>query len=157
MLDFWATSCGPCAREMPVVAEVAARYKDKGVRLYAVNQGESEGMVTGFLRKAKLDVPVVLDSDLKIGLDYQVDAVPMLVLVDTRGIVQSVHVGDRPDIAERLKDELDTLLAGKDLAAEYLKAHKSQAAETTEGGPRGTPADGNRPAPGNHATRPGGN
>jgi hypothetical protein len=53
--------------------------------------------------------------------------------VDTRGIVQSVHVGSRPDLAERLKEELDGLLAGKDLAAEYLKAHKAQAAKPTEG------------------------
>jgi len=81
-----------------------------------------------------------------------VEALPVLVLVDTKGIVQSVHVGSRPDITERLKEELDGLLAGKDLAAEYLKAHKAQAAETTEGEPQGTPAEGNGPAPGNGAT-----
>jgi peroxiredoxin len=133
MLDFWATTCGPCAKEMPVLAEVAAQYKDKGVKLYAVNQGESEKMVTAFLQQAKLDVPVVLDPDMNIGVAYQMEALPMLVLVDTRGIVQSVHVGSRPDLAERLKGELDGLLAGKDLAAEYLKAHKAQAAKPTEG------------------------
>jgi hypothetical protein len=90
-------------------------------------------MVTEFLQQAKLDVPVVLDPDMNIGVAYQMEALPMLVLVDTRGIVQSVHVGSRPDLAERLKEELDGLLAGKDLAAEYLKAHKAQAAKPTEG------------------------
>lgn len=130
MLDFWSATCGPCRKEMPVVAEVAAEYKDKGVRLYAVNQGDSEETITRFLREAKLDVPVVLDPDSKVGLAYQVDATPMLVLVDAKGIVQTVRAGYRPDTAERLREELDDLLAGKDLAAEYLKARREQDSET---------------------------
>jgi thiol-disulfide isomerase/thioredoxin len=130
MLDFWSATCGPCRKEMPVVAEVAAEYRDKGVRLYAVNQGDSEETITRFLREAKLDVPVVLDLDSKIGLAYQVEATPMLILVDAKGIVQSVRAGYRPDTAERLREELDDLLAGKDLAAEYLKARREQASET---------------------------
>ncbi len=139
MLDFWATSCGPCTVEMPVLAEVTAQYQDKGVKLYAINQGESEGIITEFLQKAKLDVPVVLDPDLDISLAYQVEAVPMLVLVDTKGIVQSVHAGSRPDLAERLKEELDALLSGRGPGRRVPQSTQGAGRRAIEDGPRGSP------------------
>ena len=40
MLDFWATWCGPCVKELPILSEVAEAYKDKGVVFCAVNQRE---------------------------------------------------------------------------------------------------------------------
>ena len=42
----------------------------------------------------------------------------MLILIDKKGVVQSVHLGYNPGIKATLKKELDTLLAGKDLAKE---------------------------------------
>lgn len=116
ILDFWATWCGPCVREMPLVAQVAAEYKDKGVVVYAVNQREDAATIRQFLLREHLQVHVVLDSTGSVGNAYQVEGIPTLVVIDKEGIVQSVHVGFRPDITTQLKSELDTLLAGKRLA-----------------------------------------
>jgi peroxiredoxin len=117
MIDFWATWCGPCVRELPLLAEVAAAYRDKGVAFYAINQQEEAGTIREFLEKRKIDVPVALDSHGAAADSYGVQGIPFLVLIDKKGIVQSVHVGYSPQITTILKEELDALLAGKDLAA----------------------------------------
>lgn len=118
ILDFWATWCGPCVREMPLVAEIADRYRAKGVRLYAINQREDPETIRKFLQSQKLNVTVALDSEGAAGDSYGVQGIPTLVLVDKKGIVQSVHVGFSPRITSVLEQELDALLAGKDLGAE---------------------------------------
>jgi peroxiredoxin len=115
LLDFWATWCGPCVKEMPVVAKVVEQYGDKDVALYCVNQREDTDTIRAFLEETKLDVNVILDADGDVGTDYGVSGIPVLVLIDKAGIVQSVHVGFSPDLEETLKQELDALLAGKDL------------------------------------------
>ena len=40
MMDFWATWCGPCVMELPILTEVAESYKDKGVVFFGVNLQE---------------------------------------------------------------------------------------------------------------------
>lgn len=134
ILDFWATWCGPCVREMPLVAKVADEYREKGVALYCVNQGEESDTIREFLEEKKLNVTVSLDSENEAGNAYGVEGIPTLVLIDKAGVVQSVHVGFSPDIGDKLKKELDAVLAGKDLAAEAQRARKTEdAALPTEG------------------------
>src|SRR5581483_922358 len=60
MLDFWATWCGPCVQEMPILAEVAEAYKDKGVVFCAVNMREKPEEIRTFLDDKKLKVSVAL-------------------------------------------------------------------------------------------------
>jgi peroxiredoxin len=116
VIDFWATWCGPCVKEMPILAEVADAYKDKGVVFCAINVQEKPEQVQKFLKDNKLAITVALDSEGVVGGAYRAEAIPQLVLIDKKGIVQSVHVGYDPAIKDVLRKELDTLLAGKDLA-----------------------------------------
>jgi peroxiredoxin len=116
MLDFWATWCGPCVQELPVLIEVAGAYKDKGVALFGINVRETPEQIRKFQADKKLNFTVALDSDGAVSTAYGADAIPMLVLVDKKGTVRSVHVGYNPAIKTTLAKELDALLAGKDLA-----------------------------------------
>ena len=120
MLDFWATWCGPCVEELPLLAAVAEDYKDKGLVFYAVNQAEQTDAIHKFLKEKKLAINVALDPEGSIGAAYHVEAIPALVLIDKKGVVQSVHVGFNPAIKATLHKEIDALLAGKDLAKESL-------------------------------------
>ncbi|HET6879927.1 MAG TPA: DUF2092 domain-containing protein [Pirellulales bacterium] len=134
ILDFWATWCGPCVREMPLVAKVADEYQKKGVSLYCVNQGEESDAIRDFLKEKELKVTVSLDPEGEAGNAYGVQGIPTLVLIDKAGVVQSVHIGFSPEIGDILKKELDALLAGKDLAAEAERARKAKDADLpTEG------------------------
>lgn len=115
MLDFWATWCPPCRREMPVLAEVAQAYADRGVVLYAVNQGEDAETVKAYLDETKLPITVALDTADASGEPYGIEGIPTLVVIDKQGVVQAVHVGFDPGLKETLSRELDQLLAGKSL------------------------------------------
>jgi peroxiredoxin len=143
MLDMWATWCGPCRRELPLLAEIADDYRSKGVVLYAINLNEEKKAVDEFVKQEKLNVPVVLDPDGNAGNAYGADSIPLLVLVDKEGLVQAVHVGYSPDFKTTLRKELDGLLAGKNLAAESLSAHKAEQEPKRKGNAEsasGTPA-----------------
>lgn len=63
MLNFWATWCGPCKIEMPLIQELAhdKEKADKGLVLLTVNGGESAETVRGFMKKYGFSFPVLLD------------------------------------------------------------------------------------------------
>jgi thiol-disulfide isomerase/thioredoxin len=119
MLDFWATWCPPCVEELPILSKVADAYKDKGVVFCAVNQQEKPAKINTFLKDKKLNFTVALDSEGEVGNSYGASSIPLLVLIDKKGVVQSVHLGYNPGIKAVLEKELDALLAGKDLVKEH--------------------------------------
>ncbi len=120
ILDFWATWCGPCVAAMPKINQVAQEYADKGVAFYAVNQGEDAETILAFLKEQELDVPVAMDPDSVAGRKYAVEGLPTSVIIGNDGRVQVVHVGFSPTLDSKLREELDALLDGKDLAADEL-------------------------------------
>jgi thiol-disulfide isomerase/thioredoxin len=125
MLDMWATWCGPCRAELPLLLDVAKEYQSKGVALYGINQGETKKKVEEFLKKEKYDLTVGLDTEGKVGEAYKVEGIPLLAIIDKKGVVQSIHVGYSPDIKDVLHKELDAILAGKNLAAETLARYEA--------------------------------
>ena len=118
MLDFWATWCGPCILAMPQVASVAKEYEDRGLVFYAVNIGEDPDTVKEFLANLKLDIPVAMDFEGQIQKMYQAHGLPHTILIGKNGKVQAGHLGYRDDLAERLSDDIEDLLAGKNLASD---------------------------------------
>ena len=113
ILDFWATWCGPCRQAMPIVEQVAEEYKDRGVQLYAVNLRESPEQIKQFLESENLDVPVALDRDGQVGNAYQARSIPQTVIIGPDGQVRKVVIGFRPDLKQRLSEELDKVLGQK--------------------------------------------
>ena len=141
MLDFWATWCGPCVAEMPILAKVAQEYADKGVVLYAVNLREEVADIEEFFKDKDFTATVALDTEGTVGDAYGAEGIPHLVIVDKNGIVQSVHTGYSPDIGETLHKELDAILAGANIYEELLKPLDDEPAENAQ------PAEGDAAAP----------
>jgi len=117
LLDFWATWCGPCLAELPVLTQIAEDYKDRGVVLYAINQGENAKTIRSFLERTEFQMNIVLDSVGDISSQYVVDGIPHLVIIDQRGIVKHVHVGYHAKVDEVIRRELDELLTSNPPAA----------------------------------------
>lgn len=115
LLDFWATWCGPCRKSLPLLADVAAKFKDKGLVFYAINQRETSQTIKDFLAEQSFKLPVALDSEGKVGGDYGVEGIPQTVLISKDGTVQAVHIGYDPDLKDKLAKQIEDLLAGKSL------------------------------------------
>lgn len=115
LLDFWATWCGPCRKSLPLLADMAAKFKDKGLVFYAINQRENSKAIKDFLAAQAFKLTVALDSDGKVGSDYGVEGIPQSVLIGKDGRVQVVHIGYDPDMKDKLTKQIEDLLAGKSL------------------------------------------
>jgi thiol-disulfide isomerase/thioredoxin len=101
MLDFWATWCGPCRRQMPLVEKLGHEMKDKGLVVFAVNQGESSETARRFLEKNKYGTTTLLDQKAEVGRAYKVSGIPTLVIIDRDGKIAAHFVGVRDEIALR--------------------------------------------------------
>ena len=78
-----------------------------------------------FLAATKIKAPIVLDPELQIWRAYRVEPIPQTVLIGKDGKVQAVHLGYGESLAGEISQEIEALLAGKDLAgAELAKFNK---------------------------------
>ncbi len=97
VLDFWATWCGPCRRWMPIVAKLEKELHGRNVRFYAVNERDASDKVRAFLESAGLTIPVLLDSDGRVGMDYGASSIPLTVIVGRDGKVVNALLGLHPE------------------------------------------------------------
>lgn len=94
VINFWATWCPPCRAEMPAFEEAYRQYADEGLVILAVNQGETPEEVAAFRDAFGLTFPVLLDSQMEVGLQYKVQFLPTTVFVAPDGtIVDRVEGG----------------------------------------------------------------
>lgn len=97
VLDFWATWCGPCQAEAPIVNAIAQRYKERGLVVVGVNTSDEEGLAQIFARKKKLTFPIVYDRGNNIARDFHVGTLPTLVVVSREGKIVAVRHGVTSD------------------------------------------------------------
>lgn len=125
ILDFWATWCGPCRSSMPVLAEIAKEYADKGVVLYAINLREDQEKVNKFLEDNNLKLKVPMDADGQVSQAYNIRAIPTTLVVDKSGTVRLQHVGFSADLKQKFTKGLDEILSAKPMILEAVEKANS--------------------------------
>lgn len=105
LLDFWATWCGPCRRWMPIVEKVKNDLAGRGLEVFAINERETDDKIAKYLKETGVKVPVLLDRDGAVGLNYQASSIPLTVIVGRDGLVAKVMVGlhDEAQLREALR------------------------------------------------------
>jgi peroxiredoxin/outer membrane lipoprotein-sorting protein len=94
MLDFWATWCAPCRREMPHLQKLYSEYKDKGLVLLGVNQEHPE-QARNFMKQYKLTFPSLIDRGGVVTSTYGVRGLPTVVVIDREGVITAHLLGLR--------------------------------------------------------------
>jgi len=92
-VNFWATWCGPCRVEMPVLQRAIERYAEEGLVILAVNGGESAGIVQAYMDALGLTFSALLDPNGAIVEQYGIQAFPTTIWIDRQGIIQAKHLG----------------------------------------------------------------
>ena len=92
IVNFWATWCGPCKLEMPLIQEFFVRYSPE-LEVLAINFEEPIGDIQSFADELGLTFPVLLDPEGRIAELYQVRGFPTTFFIDREGIVQGVYLG----------------------------------------------------------------
>lgn len=93
VLNFWATWCGPCQREMPALEASSQRFTGQ-VRFLAVDQGEAQEVVKAYLDELGITFTVPLDLEMTVGDRYQVLGMPTTFFIDKHGVIRQVWMGE---------------------------------------------------------------
>jgi thiol-disulfide isomerase/thioredoxin len=98
MINFWATWCGPCRQEMPLLEDIYKKYKPMGFTMLAVNVEPDSAAAEAWLAKLGKPVtfPVAFDTESKVSKMYKVAGMPTTVFVDRKGNFRVMHKGYKP-------------------------------------------------------------
>jgi peroxiredoxin len=110
MINFWATWCGPCRQEMPLLDELYTRYERVGFSLLGVNIDDDSRRAMQMIEDLGVSFPVLFDARKEVSKLYEVEAMPVTVLVDREGNVRYVHHGYKPGYEDKYLDQVRSLL-----------------------------------------------
>lgn len=94
VLNFWATWCPPCRKEMPVLQQVHARYQEQGVVVVGVNLDESPLTIRAFTEPLGVTFPIVIDKGNKVTQAYGFLPLPTTYFIGPDGQVRLVQYGE---------------------------------------------------------------
>lgn len=90
-LNFWATWCGPCVREMPMFQEFQDRYPN--FVMLGIDEEESPEKVRDFLQQMSLTYTILLDEKAELARDLRVSFLPTTFFIDEKGEIRFRHYG----------------------------------------------------------------
>ena len=104
LLNFWATWCGPCRQEMPLLNAIHKKYEALGFTVLGVNVEEQSDSARSYIKDSPVDFPILLDSSNKVSKLFNVVAMPTTVVIGRDGNMRFLHQGYKPgDEAEYRK------------------------------------------------------
>jgi peroxiredoxin len=107
LINFWASWCRPCVKEIPSLNRLTQTMQDKAFRLISINYAESATDIHDFMKMVQVDFPVLLDSDGHVAGQWNVFAFPSTFVIGPDGQVHyGVNAGihwDTPEVIEQLQ------------------------------------------------------
>jgi peroxiredoxin len=110
LINFWASWCGPCRQEMPILDQMYRKYKAAGFTLLGVNVEPKSGEAISFLKATPVSFPILFDTQSKVSNLYEVSGMPSTVIVDRKGNVRYVHHGYKPGDESQYLDQIRSLM-----------------------------------------------
>jgi peroxiredoxin len=107
LVQFWATYCGPCRKEMPSMNKMMTKMGDTPFKILAVDMGETEAEVRTFVNEVKPEFTILMDEEGKSIEDWRVFAAPSNFIIGPDGKIKYTLFGgvewDSDELIEKLK------------------------------------------------------
>lgn len=95
VVNFWATWCPPCIKEMPSLERAWKQWRGEGIQVLAINMGDLPAAIEGFLQRYPVTFPVLLDKDVTVAKAWRVRGLPSTFIVDANGQRVWQAIGER--------------------------------------------------------------
>ncbi|HYQ92849.1 MAG TPA: TlpA disulfide reductase family protein [Candidatus Competibacteraceae bacterium] len=113
LLNFWATWCEPCRKEMPALQRAWEYLRPKGGMVLAINIGDSGSVIDQFLKEVPVNFPVLLSVDDDLLTQWSVKGLPMTFIIDPQGRIAYRIPGDLEWDQTQLLDQILALQESK--------------------------------------------
>lgn len=112
IVDFWATWCSPCRKQMPILSNIYEKYKSSGLSIVSVALDLDSEKVARFVNNLGAKYPVYM-GDEDVGFQYEINAVPTMLIYNKDGDLLEKHVGfiSKEELAQIIEDFLHINLA----------------------------------------------
>ena len=110
MINFWASWCGPCREEMPLLEGLYQRYQDLGFTLLGVNVDEDSSQAVDYLKEVSVSFPILFDTANAVSQAYDVVAMPSTILVGRDGTLRYIHHGYQPGYENDYQNQIRELI-----------------------------------------------
>ena len=110
MINFWASWCGPCRQEMPLLESIYKKYNKLGFTLLGVNVEPDSKAADDWLRDTPVSFPILYDKDSKVSKLYDVAGMPSTVIIDRSGKLRKIHRGYKPGDENEYLDSIRALV-----------------------------------------------
>jgi thiol-disulfide isomerase/thioredoxin len=110
LINFWASWCGPCREEMPLLNALHKKYQPLGFTVLGVNVEENVDGARSFLKNVPVDFPILLDNTNEVSKRYKVVAMPTTVVVDRDGNMRFLHEGYKPGDEKKYRQMIKKLI-----------------------------------------------
>jgi thiol-disulfide isomerase/thioredoxin len=114
LLDVWASWCGPCKEELPMLDDIASRLRHRGVEVLAVSVDQERANVVKFLgSRGRWALTIAHDPKGEIADRLQPDKMPTSYIIDREGIIRYVNYGFVPSDARTIERHLTELASAE--------------------------------------------
>ncbi|MDQ7050873.1 MAG: TlpA disulfide reductase family protein [Enterobacterales bacterium] len=110
LLNFWASWCGPCRQEMPILDQLQTKYSQAGFSVLGVNLDAKSAKAIKYLKDTPVNFTVLYDPQGKVSEQYGVQAMPSTVIIDRDGNVRYLHKGFKAGYTEKYHKQIKALL-----------------------------------------------
>ena len=110
MINFWATWCGPCRQEMPLLQQLQSKYEPLGFTLLGVNVENDSAAAQAWLKGVPVSFPILFDRKNEVAERFGVQGMPSTVFVDREGKVRYVHRCYKPGDEAKYADMIRSLV-----------------------------------------------
>jgi len=109
IINFWATWCPPCRKEMPSMQRAWEKLKQEGIVMLAINVGEDSDQIFAFTAEYPVEFPLLMDRDSSVVRQWKVRGLPTTYIVNPAGKLVYQAIGDREWDSDEIMNQIRRL------------------------------------------------